>query len=131
MLGDQTEDTEDSETLIQAITTLLEHYFSLVKDVFEEDWGNPNSLLMCAKYFGTFIRLLETFTITEDQLTLEKIKTELENIKRNILDKYNKGRSSNPNLVFDPDAYCAPRENLPSKRGGSIKDIHDLLNGNR
>jgi hypothetical protein len=62
---------------------------------------------------------------------LEKIKTELENIKRNILDKYNKGRSSNPNLVFDPDAYCVSRENLPSKRGGSIKDIHDLLNENR
>ena len=41
MLGDQTEDTEDSETLILAITTLLEHYFSLVKDVFEEDWGIP------------------------------------------------------------------------------------------
>ena len=131
ILGDQTEDAEDSETLIQATTTLLEHYFSLVKDVFEGDWGNPNSLLMCAKYFGAFIRLLETFTTTEDQLTLEKIKTELENIKRNILDKYNKGRSSNPNLVFDPDAYCASRENLPSKRGGSIKDIHDLLNENR
>lgn len=135
VLGEHFEDTkerqEDYEMLIRVGRTLLERYFKLVKKVFDVDWGDPNSLLMCAKYFGAFIRLLGTFTITEDQLTIEQIETELENIKQNILEKYNKGRSSNPNLVFDPDAYCAPRTNLPSKRGGSIKDIHDLLNENR
>ena len=135
MLGEDFEDTkegqENYEMLIRVGRTLLERYFKLVKKVFDVDWGDPNSLLMCAKYFGAFIRLLGTFTITEDQLTIEQIETELENIKQNILDKYNKGRSSDPNLVFDPDAYCAPRTNLPSKRGGSIKDIHDLLNENR
>ena len=135
VLGKHFEDTKEGqegcEMLIRAVVTLLERYFKLVRKVFDVDWGDPNSLLMCAKYFGAFVRLLETFTITEDQLTIEEIETELENIKQNILDKYNKGRSSDPNLVFDPDAYRAPQANLPSKRGGSIKDIHDLLNGNR
>lgn len=125
------EGQENYEMLIQVVRTLLERYFKLVKRVFAVDWGNSNSLLMCAKYFGAFIKLLGTFTTAEDQLTIEEIETELENIKQNILDKYNKGRSSDPNLVFDPDAYRAPRANLPSKRGGSIKDIHDLLNKNR
>lgn len=134
VLGERFEDKggqKDYERLIQVVKTLLERYFKLVRKVFDVDWGDPNSLLMCAKYFGAFIRLLGTFTITEDQLTIEQIETELENIKQNILDKYNKGRSGDPNLVFDPDAYRAPRTNLPSKKGGSIKDIHDLLNENR
>jgi DGQHR domain-containing protein len=84
ILGNQTEGIEDSETLIQATATLLEYYFSLVKDIFPGDWGNPNSLLMCAKYIGAFIRLLGTFT-AEEEYTIEKMREELDKIRGNIV----------------------------------------------
>ena len=135
VLGEHTENAEevqeDCELLIQAMVTLLESYFSLIKKVFPVDWGNPNSLLMCAKYFAAFIKLLGTLTIGDNQFTIDQIETELLKIKQNILDKYNKGRGNYPNLVFNPDAYHAVKSNLPSKSGGSITKIHELLNENR
>ena len=129
VLGEQTENSEDSDALIQASVTLLEYYFSQVKKVFPADWGKTNSLLMCAKYIGAFIRLLGTFI--DNQFSVEQMGAELGKIKHNILAKYSEGRSNEPTLVFNPDAYHAPKGNLPSKRGGSIKEIHGLLNENR
>ena len=135
VLGEHTEDAEeiqeDCELLIQTMVTLLESYFSLIKKVFSVDWGDPNSLLMCAKYFAAFIKLLGTLTVTNNQFTIAQIEIELSKIKQNILDKYNKGRDNHPDLVFNPDAYHAVKGNLPSKSGGSITKIHELLNENR
>ena len=135
VLGECTEDAEgiqeDYEMLIQVMVTLLENYFSLIKKVFSVDWGNSNSLLMCAKYFAAFIKLLGTLTVTDNQFTIDEIETELFKIKQNILNKYNRGRDNHPNLVFNPDAYHATKANLPSKSGGSITKIHELLNENR
>lgn len=127
--AEQTEGIEDSMALIQASVALLEHYFSQVKEAFSKDWGNSNSLLMCAKYIGAFIRLLGTF-ITH-QLTVEQMGTELDNIRHNIITTYSEGRSNEPTLVFNPKAYHTSQGNLPSKRGGSIKEIHEILNKNR
>ena len=97
--------------------------------VFSDDWGNADSLLMCTKYVGAFIRLLGTFI--GKQYNLEQIEAELNKIKHNILDTYSKGRSNGSTAVLNPDAYHTTRGNLPSKRGGSIKEIHELLNGSR
>lgn len=134
VLGECTEDAEgiqeDYEMLIQAMVTLLENYFSLIKKVFSVDWGNSRSLLMCAKYFAAFIKLLGTFTVTDNQFTIDQIEAELLKIKQNILDKYNKGRDNHPNLVFNPDAYHAVKSNLPNK-SKSITKIYELLDENR
>ena len=108
---------------------LLENYFSQVKEVFPKDWGNANSLLMCAKYIGAFIRLLGTFITS--QLTVEQMGMELSKIRHNILRKYCEGQSDESILVFNPGTCHASQRNLPSKRGGSIKEIHEVLNENR
>ena len=133
VLGENTEDHEEGEdgyeSLIQKSIALIENYFSRVKMVFSDDWGNADSLLMCTKYIGAFIRLLGTFI--GKQYNLEQIEAELNKIKHNILDTYSKGRSNGSTAVLNPDAYHTTRGNLPSKRGGSIKEIHELLNGSR
>ena len=127
--GKQTGNPETSAALIQASVALLENYFSQVKEVFPKDWGNANSLLMCAKYIGAFIRLLGTFITS--QLTVEQMGTELSKIRHNILRKYCEGQSDESTLVFNPEPCHASQKNLPSKRGGSIKEIHEVLNENR
>ena len=136
-LDRQVEDLNQSDSLIQAGKNLLEHYFSHVRVEFPEDWGNPNSLLMCTKYIGAFIRLLETFI--EEGLTVGEMREELEKIKHNILHKYNEGRTNEQDIVFTPGAFRTYQdeadvelnEPLPSKREGSIEKIHKLLNENR
>ena len=127
----------DSEFLIQIVGQLLEHYFSQVKREFQDDWKNTDSLLMCAKYIGAFIRLLETFV--DEELTVQKMGKELEKIKQNILEKYKEGRTSEQPFVFVPGAFHSyhnaedeeVNDPLPSKREGSIEKIHKLLDENR
>ncbi len=117
------------EDLIKHSVTLLERYFSLIRKVFEGDWGNYDSFLMSAKYFGAFIRLLEKFVETHN--TIDEIETELAEIKKNILTRFNHGRDSNLNIVFNSNAYSSTQDILPSKSSGSIKKILDFLNENR
>ena len=128
-IRDTEEDEETYDILIQNVGTLLESYFSLVKSVFVDDWGNEDSLLMCAKYIGAFIRLLGTFV--DQQFMLEQIEAELYKIKQNVLNTYKLGRSTESNVIFYPGAYHSAQKNLPSKRGGSIKEIHELLDDSR
>lgn len=134
-LGNQVAaDLEESEALIQAGKVLLERYFSQVKREFQDDWGNEDSLLMCAKYVGAFIRLLETFL--KEGLTADLMGEELRKIKQNLLQKYSEGRSSESNPVFDPEAFHAfVKEDgepsvvyLLSKREGSPDKVHKILN---
>ena len=135
-LDGQTGDADESDPLIQAGSILLERYFSQVKTQFPDDWGKSDSLLMCAKYIGAFIRLLGTFL--ENCLTIEEMHEELGKIKQNILQKYQEGRT-NGQVVFAPGASHLHhneegeevRTPLPSKREGSIEKIHKLLNENQ
>lgn len=135
-------DREESEALIQVGRALLECYFSQVKKVFQDDWGNDDSLLMCAKYVGAFIRLLETFL--NEGLTVKQMGAELRKIKQHLLQKYSEGRSSGSNLVFDPKAFHSFKKEdgeqgdgeqsvvyLLSKREGSPDKVHKILNENR
>lgn len=125
---------EESEALIQAGRALLERYFSQVKREFQDDWGNEDSLLMCAKYLGAFIRLLETFL--KEGLTVELMGEELRKIKQNLLQKYSEGRFAESNPVFDPEAsHSFVKEDgepsvvyLLSKREGSPDKVHKILN---
>ena len=136
-LGEQTGNLNESEFPIQTGRQLLEHYFSQVKYEFPDDWENADSLLMCAKYIGAFIKLLETFI--EDRLTIQEMREELRGIKQNILQKYNKGRIDEQQLVFAPGAFHSYTDeegievNKPlfSKKGGSIEQIYKLLNESR
>ena len=128
-IGDTEENEETYEILIQNVGTLLESYFSQVESVFSKDWGNGDSLLMCAKYIGAFIRLLGT--LVDKQFTLEQVEAELYKIRHNILTTYDKGRVKGSTVVFYPGAYHSAQKNLPSKRGGSVKEIHELLNFSR
>lgn len=134
-LGNQiATDLEESEALIQAGKVLLERYFSQVKREFQDDWGNEDSLLMCAKYLGAFIRLLETFL--SEELTVDRMGEELQKIKQNLLQKYSEGRSSESNPVFNPKAFHSfVKEDgepsvvyLLSKREGSPDKVHKILN---
>ena len=136
-LGKQTRDLNESEFPIQTGRQLLEHYFSQVNYEFPDDWENADSLLMCAKYIGAFIKLLETFI--EDGLTVQEMREELGKIKQNILQKYQEGRTNEQSFVFVPGAFYSYHNEegeeaskpLPSKREGSIEQIHKLLNENR
>lgn len=134
-LGNQVAtDLEESEALIQAGGALLERYFSEVKEVFQDDWGNEDSLLMCAKYVGAFIRLLETFL--SEELTVDRMDEELRKIKQNLLQKYSEGRSSESNPVFNPEAFHSfVKEDgepstvyLLSKKEASLGKVHKILN---
>lgn len=133
-LGNQVAaDLDESEALIQAGKVLLERYFSQVKREFQDDWGK-DSLLMCAKYVGAFIRLLETFL--KEGLTVDLMGEELRKIKQNLLQKYSEGRSSESNPVFNPKAFHSfVKEDgepsvvyLLSKREGSPDKVHKILN---
>lgn len=136
-LGNQARELDESDTLLQAVGQLLEYYFSQVRTEFSNDWKNADSLMMCAKYIGAFIRLLETFV--EERLTVQEIREELEKIKLNILEKYKDGRTNEQSFVFVPGAFYSyhneegeeTNKPLPSKREGSIERIHNLLNENR
>lgn len=136
-LGEQTSDLNESEFPIQTGRQLLECYFSQVKHEFPDDWENVESLLMCAKYIGAFIKLLETFI--QDELTVQEMREELSEIKQNILQKYQEGRTNEQSFVFVPGAFYSYHNEegeeaskpLPSKREGSIEQIHKLLNENR
>lgn len=136
-LGEQTTDFNESEFPIQTGRQLLEHYFSQIKHEFPDDWENADSLLMCAKYIGAFIRLLATFV--EERLTIQEMREELREIKQNILEKYNKGRIDGQQLVFAPGTFHSYTDEngvevnkpLLSKKGGSIEQIYKLLNESR
>lgn len=136
-LGEQISELNESEFPIHTGRQLLERYFSQVKHEFPDDWENVDSLLMCAKYIGAFIKLLETFI--EDGLTVQGMREELGKIKQNILQKYQEGRTNDQSFVFVPGAFYSyhneegeeARKPLPSKREGSIEQIHKLLNENR
>ena len=136
-LGEQARDLNESEFPIQTGRQLLEHYFSQVNYEFPDDWENADSLLMCAKYIGAFIKLLETFI--EDGLTIQEMREELGKIKQNILQKYQEGRTNEQSFVFVPGAFYSYHNEegeeaskpLPSKKEGSIEQIHKLLNENR
>ena len=136
-LGEQISELNESEFPIQTGRQLLEHYFSQVKHEFPDDWENVDSLLMCAKYIGAFIKLLETFI--ENGLTIQEMREELGKIKQNILQKYQEGRTNEQSFVFVPGAFYSYHNEegeeaskpLPSKREGSIEQIHKLLNENR
>ena len=136
-LGEQISELNESEFPIQTGRQLLEHYFSQVKHEFPNDWENVDSLLMCAKYIGAFIKLLETFI--EEGLTVLGMREELGKIKQNILQKYQEGRTNEQSFVFVPEAFHSyrdeegeeARKSLPSKRGGSVEQIYKLLNESR
>ena len=136
-LGEQTSDLNKSEFPIQTGRQLLEHYFSQVKYEFPDDWEKVESLLMCAKYIGAFIKLLETFI--DDELTIQEMREELREIKQNILHKYSKGRIDGQQPVFAPGAFHSYTDeegvevNIPllSKKAGSIEQIYKLLNESR
>ena len=136
-LGVQTTNLNESEFPIQIGRQLLEHYFSQVKYEFPDDWEDPDSLLLCAKYIGAFIKLLETFI--EERLTIREMREELDKIKQNILKKYHEGRTNEQFSIFVPSAFYSytdeegreASKSLPSKRGGSIEQIHKLLKENR
>ena len=137
ILGEQARDPNDSDPLIQTVGQLLEYYFSQIKSEFPNDWKNGDSLMMCAKYIGAFIRLLETFI--KERLTVQEMREELGKIRQNILNKYKEGRTQEQSFVLVPGAfhsYCDEQgeeasDPLPSKREGSIERIYKLLNENR
>ena len=126
----------ESEELIQIGVELLEKYFSQINDAFPDDWGEADSLLMCANYIGAFIRLLAT--LVDSKFTINQIQQELNMIKQNIVEKYNEGRSEEHDLVFNPNAFRAPQdeedgegpESIPSKKDG-IPKIYRFLSDNR
>lgn len=132
-LGSLTNDLGESEGLIQAGVELLEKYFYQINREFSDDWGNANSLLMCANYIGAFIRLLATFL--DSEFTINQIQQELNQIKRNILETYSEGRSEESICVFNPNAFRHLQneeglESIPSKKDG-IPKIYRFLNENR
>lgn len=137
ILGKQDSNNRHSDPLIQLCTQLLEEYFSLIKKVFNNDWRNPISLLMSAKYIGGFISLLDAF-VTE-QLTTKQMYQELKMIKHNILQKYNEGRINGQDHVFSGTAFYSYRDEqdvdvskpLLSKKEGSIEKIYKFLNESR
>ena len=134
-IGELTDNSE-SEVLIKAGVNLLERHFFEIKNIFSDDWGNADSLLMCANYFGAFIRLLETFV--DEQFTIDRIRQELLQIKQNVIERYSEGRPEEHTVVFYPNAF-KPSQNgegqedleaIPNKRDG-IPKIYSFLNKNR
>ena len=132
----QTDDVYDAEVLINSGVNLLEYYFYHIIGVYSDDWGNVDSLLMCANYIGAFIRLLGTFI--DDGFTMIRIRQELNQIKENVIERYCEGRLEGQTFVFYPNAYKPSKdgedsdelETIPSKRDG-IPKIFRFLNGNR
>ena len=135
-LDKQASDLGESEELIQIGVELLERYFYHVADVFSDDWGQANSLLMCANYIGAFIRLLST--LVDCGFTIDQIQQELGEIKRNIVENYSEGRSEEHTPVFSPNAFQFPQNgeneeapiSIPSKKAGILK-IYRFLTENR
>ena len=135
-LGSQASNLSETEELIQKGIELLEKYFYHVKNIFSDDWGKANSLLMCANYIGAFIRLLAT--LVECEFTINRIQQELNQIKLNVVANYNKGRYHEHTPVFSPIAFRPPQngeneegpERIPSKKDG-IPKIYRFLNENR
>ena len=135
-LGNQSENLDESERLIQAGVELLEKYFYQVDKEFPDDWGKENSLLMCANYIGAFIRLLAKFV--DCGFTINRIRQELNQIKQNIVGKYSEGRSEEHTPVFTLNAFQPiqngendePPESIPGKKDG-IPKIFSFLNENR
>ena len=135
-LDKQASDLGESEELIQIGVELLERYFYHIAGVFPDDWGKENSLLMCANYIGAFIRLLST--LVDCRFTIDRIRQELREIKQNIVEEYNKGRSEEYTCVFNPNAFRYPQneedeeeaEGIPSKKDG-IPKIYRFLDRNR
>ncbi len=132
-IGRQTDDVTNSEVLINVGVDLLEQYFYHIIGIYSDDWGNVDSLLMCANYIGAFIRLLGTFI--DDGLTMSEICQELHQIKQNVIEKYTEGRSEEFAIVFCPNAFKPSEdgeelETIPSKRDGLPK-IFSFLNRNR
>ncbi len=134
--GSEARELGESEELIQIGVQLLEKYFYQVKNIFSDDWGKADSLLMCANYIGAFLRLLETFV--KSKFTVNQIQQELNQIKLNIVENYNEGRSQEHPAVFNPNAFQPPQngeneegpKRIPSKKDG-IPKIYKFLNENR
>jgi hypothetical protein len=135
-LGSQASNLGEWGKLIQSGVELLEKYFYQINRTFSDDWGNADSLLMCANYIGAFIRLLATFV--DSEFTIDQISQELNQIKRNILEEYSEGRSEGHTCVLNPNAFHHPQnredeegpEGIPSKKDG-IPKIYRFLDMNR
>lgn len=97
--------------------TFLEHYFSLVKKVFKNDWKeNSNSFLISSKYISAFIRLLRYY-LFEKKLKIEDIEKELIKIKKEI-DKITNPSSS--------ATFPKSSNSIPSTKHG-INTIYSFL----
>ena len=135
-IGRQTDDASDSEVLINAGVELLEKYFYHIIGIYSDDWGNVDSLLMCANYIGAFIRLLGTFI--DKGFTMSEICQELLQIKENVIERYSEGKPDECTTVFFSNAFKPSQngedteelETIPSKRDGTPR-IYSFLNGNR
>lgn len=135
-LDEQVNSIGEVEELIQRGVQLLEQYFYHIIGVFSDDWGKEDSLLMCANYIGAFMRLLSAFV--DEKLTTDQIRQVLEQMKQNIFENYNEGRSQEDTFVFNPNAFRQTQngtdaegvEDIPSKKDG-ISNIYKFLDKNR
>ncbi|MEM2857072.1 MAG: DGQHR domain-containing protein [Candidatus Nitrosocaldaceae archaeon] len=59
---------------------LIERYFSLLKQIFKEDWGSKDSLIFTTKYIAAFCRLFIEFKCKQ-RLDDEEINRRLENLR--------------------------------------------------
>lgn len=103
----------DPETLIMDGRMLLEKYFGLIADVFNEDWkGKSGSNILCANYIAALIRLLKYLEV-EEGLSLEETRDELKKLKNNIrkLCKTSVGVST----------FASSCNNIPEKKIGVAK----------
>lgn len=74
----------DPEILIVDGRMLLEKYFGIVADVFNEDWKKKSgSNILCANYIAALIRLLRHLAV-EKELSIEETRDELERLKNNV-----------------------------------------------
>ncbi len=103
--------------IIQKVREIVEHYFSIVKTTFEEDWREGSrSALLSSTYLAAFIRLLRV-SLIDKGFGPDEINQKLEKLKRNL--RPVKAKTHVPTFRRDVKKFPSVKE--------SVKNIFKFL----
>lgn len=92
---------------IKYLTKLTSDYFKIIKNNFDEDWQNQNSLIFSSKYMAAFVRLLVEYR--KRKYGRQTIGKKIAQMRKKLIKTTSNVKSDKTDIIFSTD-----NKNIPS-----------------